>query len=162
MCFNLFKKNSKSEAPSQWQSPEVRPSVDNIKSSDNAERKSYKFLLTIENNLPNGCREIPEPNVEHLKEAINNIKQGDDCFFTIEASTPINGCTILQAAGFNHQNGIADAEIVREEIKNGKTVLKAYHCDLTEPELLATMQNFIQRSTPDLDGNSDWYFLMEL
>ena len=130
------------------------------------EPKAFNFKLTIEDcrwQAPDKHREYYEPTEAQLIEAINNNKLSEENFFVLESGTPIANCTILQVMGYNNEDNIFDAEIVRMEINNkGKQKLAAYHCDLTAAALLQTMKNFTQRQVPNFDNDSNWYYLFDL
>ena len=173
MCFNLFKKKNKQNETPLWQPesqmPELKAQqaapVQQPQQSAPAASANYNFKLTIEDcrrNAPEEHREIFEPTEADFKEALANNKLSPKNFFVLESATPIKSCSVLQCAGYYGEDDIFDAEIVRAEPGRGEPALKAYHCDLSESALLATMQAFVQGQVPDLDGGSAWYFMMDL
>ena len=173
MCFNFFKKKNKQNASPLWQPEPAMPELNEDRndsatqtdSQPQAASADFKFKLTIMNcrGVQDDQREILEPTIEDFSAAIDNNKLFDENFFVLESATPIKNCSILQCAGYNSDADSFDAEIVREEAdgKGGK-VLKAYHCDLSAIDLIKTMREFVGGQIPDLDGGSDWYFMMEL
>lgn len=173
MCFNFFKKKNKQNASPLWQPEPAMPELNEDRndsatqtdSQPQAASADFKFKLTIMNCLgaQDKQREISEPTIEDFSAAIDNNKLSFENFFVLESATPIKNCSILQCAGYNNDADSFDAEIVRSETDGkGETVLKAYHCDLSATDLIKTMREFVDGQIPDLDGGSDWYFMMEL